>query len=299
MKRMAWFFCLALGFLLVSGCTPAKVAESPSGVNTDQQNNVMTYGPGITSNHDSANPEQLAKQVFESFLQYKEGKSYPETGRIKDYRIESIKIENSKAADFVFSVSYSVLPATDQYCLAGNGKRQRDGWISHLFNFVKVERKGNLLRIVETATSPIPDSASPMGDTSIRSIQYKLTGKVPKGWQVVLSGQYGGKITKSGTSVGRIETVGYHDGLASLPNHSSVIRTENVISGAGQGKLYIIDRSMPAASPTQKTWLQIFAAVPIASRNEALGVWVDTDKASLEGDVTAIKTILQKLALKR
>ncbi|KLU62365.1 hypothetical protein CEB3_c12260 [Peptococcaceae bacterium CEB3] len=157
MRKMAALLCLALMFLSTAGCNSPAATESQSRPNKDQQNDVMRYGPGLVIHHETPNLAQLAQRVFENFLQFEESKGCPETSRIKDYRIESIQMKDSNATDLVFSVSYAILPATDQYCLAGNGQREKDGWISHIFNFVKVHRKDNTFNIVETATSPIPN----------------------------------------------------------------------------------------------------------------------------------------------
>lgn len=99
--------------------------------------------------------------------------------------------------------------------------------------------------------------------TAIKVVDYKLNGKLPDGWEIPLSGEIKGHILKRGKSVGLIEMVGYYGNPSSVPNHSSIVRSEAIVTGLGKGKLLILERSMPAASSDQKTWIEIHSLIPI------------------------------------
>ncbi|GAB6174944.1 hypothetical protein JCM15765_44220 [Paradesulfitobacterium aromaticivorans] len=128
--------------------------------------------------------------------------------------------------------------------------------------------------------------------TAIKVGDYKLTGELPDGWEIPLSGENKGHILKRGKSVGLIEIVGYYGEPSGIPNHSSIVRSEDIVSGLGKGNLSLLERSMPAASPDQKTWIEIYSLIPIKDQNLAFSVWVDTNNVDLNNDLTAIKGIL-------
>jgi len=150
---------------------------------------------------------------------------------------------------------------------------------------------------VPASTVAKPNVASTNATANIAN-DYRLISELTDGWKIILSGENKGQIIKDGEPVGLIEIVGNYEGTTGLPNHSSIIRSENIVSELGNGKLYILDRSMPAASPDQKTWTEIYTLVPINEQNLAFSIWVDTNEASLKNDVIAMKSMLQKLALK-
>ncbi|WP_425806137.1 DUF4362 domain-containing protein [Desulfitobacterium sp. Sab5] len=129
-------------------------------------------------------------------------------------------------------------------------------------------------------------------------IGLKINGTLPTGWDIFLNGDKEGQFLKNGKVVGSIEMIGYYGDNGSLPNHSSIIRIEDITSGLGSGKMYILDRDTPAASPEQRTWTEIYIVVPISGNNLAFGVSIHTDDASLNSDIAAMKSILQKVALK-
>ncbi|KLU63509.1 hypothetical protein CEB3_c01230 [Peptococcaceae bacterium CEB3] len=156
MKKMFSLLCLALLFISIVGCSPSGAAEGKSGSSKSQEKGSMLYGPSVTIQQSNLDPNEVARQLFESYLKHRETQDFPVEGRIKGYRIDFIKTQNSNPTGLVFAVSYAVLPATTQYVLAGNGKKEKSGWISNIFNYVKVSRHGQVFRIAEIATSPIP-----------------------------------------------------------------------------------------------------------------------------------------------
>lgn len=107
-----------------------------------------------------------------------------------------------------------------------------------------------------------------------------------------------GQIYKRGKQVGAIEIYGYYgEGSGSgRPNHSSIVRFEDIKSGLGNGNLYVLERSMPAASKDQRTWIEYYAIFPIKGFDLAYNVWIDSD--DLESDLMAMKNILQNLSVK-
>lgn len=129
-------------------------------------------------------------------------------------------------------------------------------------------------------------------------IGLKLNGSLPTGWDIYFNGDKEGQILKKGKLVGYIEMIGYYGEPAMIPNHSSIRRSEEVLSGLGKAKMYILDRDTPAASREQRSWTEIYTVVPVSGHNLAFGVSIETDDSSLNSDITAMKNILQKLALK-
>lgn len=145
-------FCL----FITAGCS----LDTPSGKTINQTkveqavNQNAQYAPGVKRNQEIDNLDlvQLAKVVFENQLRYEEDREYP--NRIKDYNIESVYILKDNSSGFDFSVSYSILPASDDYVLAGNGAKADNGWIAHIFNFVTVAKTDSYYKITQMATSP-------------------------------------------------------------------------------------------------------------------------------------------------
>ncbi|HVJ49092.1 DUF4362 domain-containing protein [Desulfitobacterium sp.] len=133
--------------------------------------------------------------------------------------------------------------------------------------------------------------------TITNQIGLRING-LPTGWDINLNGDKDGQILKKGKVVGQIEMIGYYGNNSSLPNHSSIVQTEDITSGLGKGKMYILDRDTPAASAEQRRWTEIYVVLPISNSNLAFGISIDTDESSLNGDMTAMKNIVQELALK-
>lgn len=135
-------------------------------------------------------------------------------------------------------------------------------------------------------------------DEAIKQIGLKINNGLPTGWDIYLNGDKDGQILKNGKVVGQIEMIGYYGDNSSLPNHSSIARTEDITSGLGKAKLYILDRDTPAASPDQRTWTEIYVVAPISDSSLAFGVSIETTDTALNSDIAAMKNIMQKLALK-
>ncbi|WP_308895582.1 hypothetical protein [Candidatus Desulfosporosinus nitrosoreducens] len=135
-------------------------------------------------------------------------------------------------------------------------------------------------------------------EKAIEQIGLKINDSLPGGWNINLNGDKEGQILKNGKVVGRIEMVGYYGDNSSLPNHSSIVRREDIVSGLGNAKMYILDRDMPAASPEQRTWTELYVVAPISDSSLAFGVSIETDDFSMNSDMAAMRNILQSLALK-
>lgn len=125
-------------------------SEIPS--NYSNPSEISPYSQGITISQNNLSLEQIAKMVFENQMQYVEEPNYPDESRIKDYKINTIKIDEIRDTGFVFSVDYSLLPATDKFVLAGNGITGQNGWINHKFHFVEVLNDNGIYRITSMAT---------------------------------------------------------------------------------------------------------------------------------------------------
>jgi hypothetical protein len=90
------------------------------------------YMEDLTS--PGASPEEAAKLLFTRYLEGLKGKETSGETRLRDYRLEEMKLEQPPTEEsegvFVFRVFYSVLPDSMDYVLAGNGEAQADGWIT-------------------------------------------------------------------------------------------------------------------------------------------------------------------------
>lgn len=83
-------------------------------------------------------------------------------------------------------------------------------------------------------------------------------------------------------TVGGISLVGYYgDNKASLPNHSTILNTEDIDISLGKGKIFTLNRSNPAASNNNETWNEIHAIIPISNNNMAFDIWIKGEKATL------------------
>jgi len=60
---------------------------------------------------------------------------------------------------------------------------------------------------------------------------YKLNGSLPDKWKLELEGQNKGALLKYGKTVGRIEVIGYYGDKVDLPNHTTLVKTEEVNTG--------------------------------------------------------------------
>jgi hypothetical protein len=134
-------------------------------------------------------------------------------------------------------------------------------------------------------------------ETSVNA-DYKVIGELPDSWEVSLSEENKGQILKKGSPVGFIEVIGYAGETTALPNHSVIVRSEDIESALGNGRLYILERSTPAASLVTKSWTEYYALIPIEGRNFAFSVCIDTDNENLEHDLKDMKSILRKLGFK-
>jgi hypothetical protein len=134
-------------------------------------------------------------------------------------------------------------------------------------------------------------------ETSVNA-DYKVIGELPDSWEVSLSEENKGQILTKGSPVGFIEVIGYAGETTALPNHSVIVRSEDIESALGNGRLYILERSTPAASLVTKSWTEYYALIPIEGRNFAFSVCIDTDNENLENDLKDMKSILRRLGLK-
>ncbi|KLU62361.1 hypothetical protein CEB3_c12220 [Peptococcaceae bacterium CEB3] len=140
--------------------------------------------------------------------------------------------------------------------------------------------------ILSTVTS---DSVTP--DT----IEFRLTGNLPEGWNISFPQKSLGEIFKKGKQIGWIDVLGY-DGVSArsgLPNHSVVIKSEGIKSGLGNGELFTLERAMPAASQDPRTWIEYWAIIPIKGGNVAYSVSIKPDDRNK--DLRSLKSILKVL----
>lgn len=83
-------------------------------------------------------------------------------------------------------------------------------------------------------------------------------------------------------TVGGISVVGFYgDYRAALPNHSTILSSEDIDSSLGKGKLFTLEISNPAASKSPKTWNEIHAIIQSNNNNMAYDIWVNVKKDTL------------------
>jgi|GEM_PF-2717743 len=118
-----------------------------------KKRNIKKLKSYITITDKNITLENISKKLFEIYLdRFKETDIEPE--RIKDYKIEYVDITKNEGSKFEFYVTYSILPETDNYILAGNGVRGKNGWIVEMGCFVVVSKNNNTYSIENIGTSP-------------------------------------------------------------------------------------------------------------------------------------------------
>jgi hypothetical protein len=91
-------------------------------------------------------------------------------------------------------------------------------------------------------------------------------------------------------TVGGISMIGYYGNYNStLPNHSTILNTEDIDTGIGKGKLFTINRSNSAAANDNKTLNEIHAIIPANKNNLAYDIWVDGNKDTLLNILKSIR----------
>lgn len=145
MKKTALLFILLLMPLLINGCNL---------VSSESDTTSTEYGTYFEIENTDKNIEEISEIVFANYLESLKDINVEDARRIKDYQIEKINIEKHEEAKFVFSVEYSLLPATANYVVAGNGIPEADGWVRKIFKFVEVEISNKGYKITNISTSP-------------------------------------------------------------------------------------------------------------------------------------------------
>ncbi|SHE91760.1 hypothetical protein SAMN02745195_01431 [Thermoanaerobacter uzonensis DSM 18761] len=123
----------------------------------------------------------------------------------------------------------------------------------------------------------------------------KLKIALPNGWKEKFTG--GNEICILNTKdevKGEIYVISYYKDQyfgGFLPNHSEVLKEENIKTPIGEGKVAVLRRSPPAASNDHKTYIEIFGIIPIADSDLAYCIWLGPFK----DDVKAINDALRDM----
>jgi hypothetical protein len=100
-------------------------------------------------------PEMIARQLFDQYLESCMEPLADGRKRLDEYQIDTISIIRYHGSGFVFSVVFSVKPASSfTDWIAGNGLSRPDGWIERKFLFVDVVQIGGDYRIQSIGTGP-------------------------------------------------------------------------------------------------------------------------------------------------
>jgi poly-gamma-glutamate capsule biosynthesis protein CapA/YwtB (metallophosphatase superfamily) len=101
--------------------------------------------------------EEVARRLFEQWLEYSAAPALPNVQRIFDYEIEELKVgeeQQARAADFgvdyLAEVTFSVRPIVPQYSswATGNGELTPDGWVHQKSLSLGVRKEGERYRLV-------------------------------------------------------------------------------------------------------------------------------------------------------
>ena len=126
-----------------------------SGCATDSSN-IASFGPKVVIEDNNKNVKEVCQTVFETYLNYLEGKSISDEMRITDYQINQIKVEQTIAGNsetkYIFSANYSILPASKRFSLTGSGTKLDNGWIEQKFHVFEITKNKNTYRITGMAT---------------------------------------------------------------------------------------------------------------------------------------------------
>ena len=123
----------------------------------------------------------------------------------------------------------------------------------------------------------------------------KLKIALPNGWKEKFTG--GNEIyilNSKGVVKGGIYVISYYKDQyfgGFLPNHSEVLKEENIKTPIGEGKIAALRRSPPAASNDPTTYIEIFGIIPIADSDLAYCIWLGPFK----DDVKAINDALRDM----
>ncbi|UZQ51236.1 hypothetical protein [Clostridium kluyveri] len=84
--------------------------------------------------------------------------------------------------------------------------------------------------------------------------------------------------------------IGYNGDYGStLPNHSETLKSEDINTSLGKGKLFTLKRSNSAASNDSTTWTEVHAIIPYNKNNLAYDFWVKVRKDILLDILKSIK----------
>jgi poly-gamma-glutamate capsule biosynthesis protein CapA/YwtB (metallophosphatase superfamily) len=105
--------------------------------------------------------EEVARRLFEQWMEYGAAPALPNAQRIFDYEIEGLKVNEEQQAravelgvDYIAEVTFSVRPIVPQFSswVAGNGELKLDGWVRQKSLFVGVRDEGERYRMVVLGT---------------------------------------------------------------------------------------------------------------------------------------------------
>lgn len=145
--------------------------------------------------------------------------------------------------------------------------------------------------------SSVPGETADPAPFNFDKVEFKVTGDMPEGWKVFFPVKNQGQIFKGNERIGSVEIYGYYgdESGSGRPNHSSIVGVEDIQSGLGKGKLYILERDRSTASQSPRTWIEYYAIVPIEGYSLAYNVWIEAE--DLDSDLQTMKNILEILGV--
>lgn len=125
-----------------------------------------------------------------------------------------------------------------------------------------------------------------------------LNVKLPYGWtSEKINGTMIKFMNNNKEETGGMFLVGYYKDQpygGALPNHSQIIKNEDIKTPLGDGKLVVLNRSLPAASNDNGTWNEIYALIPIKDQNFAYSIYVKSNK-DIEVDKSILLNIISSI----
>lgn len=125
-----------------------------------QQNTADTgkqaYQPSIEVKDKNVDEQKIGESLLDLYLKHFKSNDIDEAYRLKDYKINKVKVENKEESKFVFSADFSVqtVMSGNNGWIVANGKLSDNNWIENKYMFITAAKQGDVYKIDNMATSP-------------------------------------------------------------------------------------------------------------------------------------------------
>lgn len=123
--------------------------------------------------------------------------------------------------------------------------------------------------------------------------KYKIT--IPSTWSIAQGDDYYSQFSirfiKDNNIIAGIE---FQNGL---PNHSELLKSEEITSNIGKGKIYVYRLTSPAAAKIQKEWYTIIALINETDNEYPYYIFLLSKEALLDNDMFLLKNIIESIEI--